>query len=503
MEDGGVRVAGLTRASRSSRLQVVLAGLVVLMLGLALVALPGDGARETALRSQAGAGHRAGGSVDEDGTFLDEGDFGDLEAGGGPAGPSRRADRRSGGSGTGSGGGNGTGGDNGTGNGSGNGNGNGGTKPGGSSTTTTTRRPGGSGPHPPVDAVAYQLNATHTGGHDDAALPSSLGTLWSRDMGGNVSYPLIVGDIVYAAVAHTQTYGSALYAVDRTTGEDVWGPIELGGTYFIAGLAYDAGAVFAINYDGILQAFNAQTGARRWTVDLPGQYAFTSPPTARNGVVYTGGAGSGGTVYAVSQQNGSVLWTASVANGDHSAPTVSDDGVYVSYACPHVYRLAPATGAEQWHYAPGCSGGGGKTTVLSNGRLYVRDTSGLVFNAATGGLLGTFSSSTAPAFKDGRGFFVVDGRLEARNEATGALLWRHGNSGMTSAPIVVNDSVFIGDNMGGVHRFDVASGDWQWSGNGGAPVSHPDEHNAWMLAGLAEGRGVVAVSATTRLTVFG
>jgi outer membrane protein assembly factor BamB len=71
-------------------------------------------------------------------------------------------------------------------------------------------------------------------------------------------------------------------------------------------LAYDGGDVFALNYDGVLTAFVAGTEHELWARQMPGQYAFTAPPTAYNGVVYVSGAGTGGTVYAVSEKSGAV-----------------------------------------------------------------------------------------------------------------------------------------------------------------------------------------------------
>jgi outer membrane protein assembly factor BamB len=67
-----------------------------------------------------------------------------------------------------------------------------------------------------------------------------------------------------------------------------------------------------------------------WARQLPGQYAFSSPPTAKDGVVYVSGAGSGGTLYAVDEASGTVLATQPVANGDDSSPALSADAVFVS-----------------------------------------------------------------------------------------------------------------------------------------------------------------------------
>ena len=82
-----------------------------------------------------------------------------------------------------------------------------------------------------------------------------------------------------------------------------------------------------------MTAWDAATGARAWSRNLDGQYSFSSPPTAFGGSVCVGGAGSGGTVYAVDGATGALRWTASVENGDDSSPVVTDDAVYVSYAC--------------------------------------------------------------------------------------------------------------------------------------------------------------------------
>ena len=53
-----------------------------------------------------------------------------------------------------------------------------------------------------------------------------------------------------------------------------------------------------------------------------------------SGIVYVGGAGSGGTLYAVSESAGNVLWTASVQNGDNSSPVKASSagGVVTFYA---------------------------------------------------------------------------------------------------------------------------------------------------------------------------
>lgn len=220
-------------------------------------------------------------------------------------------------------------------------------------------------------STTYQINARHDGSLVDTAVGAPpLSKRWSRDLGGNVSYPIVAGGRVFATAASPNGYGTVLYAIDAATGQDAWAPVDLGGTYWWSALAYGGDRLYAQNYDGVLTAFDPASGKEIWTVTLPGQYSFTSPPTFADGVVYTGGSGSGGTLYAVDAVGGAVLWTRPVANGDNSSPAVTADGVYVSYACEQTYAFAPKSGDPIWHHETDCSGGGGRTPVLADGGVW-------------------------------------------------------------------------------------------------------------------------------------
>jgi outer membrane protein assembly factor BamB len=182
-----------------------------------------------------------------------------------------------------------------------------------------------------IPPAAYQIDAAHSG---RAALSGSIqfpsAPAWSMDLGGAVSYPLIAGGRVFVVTAPGQGYGTQLSALDETSGATLWGPLPISGTYFSSGIAYDAGRVYDINFDGLLRTFDAASVTELWSVELPGQYAFSAAPTAANGIVYIGGAGDGGTLYAVDETTGHLLWTAGVANGDDCSPALSDDGVFGS-----------------------------------------------------------------------------------------------------------------------------------------------------------------------------
>jgi len=387
----------------------------------------------------------------------------------------------------------------------------------GSSATITATY--GSIPTPPLSqTVAYQIDYAHSG---TAVFPGSItfpsNPAWSITLNGAISYPLIAGGMVYVTTSSPVTgtgYGTSLYALSEQTGAIVWGPVAISGTYYWSNAAYDHGKIFVINFDGLLRSFDATTGTPGWSKQLPGQYAFSSPPTAINGIVYLGGAGSGGTLYAVDETTGNVLWTAGVMNGDESSPAVSSDGVFVSYPC-QVYKFDPIAGALLWHYSGPCEGGGGKTSAYANGLLYVRDfinynfPFGQIYDATSGTQVGTFDVGTTqvgpiPAIGAATGFFLNSGSLQAIDQTSHNVLWSFAGDGrLVSAPIVINQAAIVGSSSGNVYALDASTGTTLWAGSAGASIAAPDEQNvSEPLTGFGAGEGYLIVPAGNVLTAW-
>jgi outer membrane protein assembly factor BamB len=378
-------------------------------------------------------------------------------------------------------------------------------------------------PTPPLSqAVTYQIDYAHSG---NAVFPNPItfpsSATWSTTLNGatsypSISYPLIAGGMVYVTTSGLSlgggTYGAWLYALDEQTGHIVWGPIALSSDYSTSASAYDHGKIFVINYDGLLRSFDAATGTPGWSTQLPGQWAFTSPPTAINGIVYVGGAGSGGTLYAVDEATGNVLWTATVWNGDYSSPAVSSDGVFVSYPC-QVYKFDPITGTSLWHYSGPCEGGGGETSVYANGLLYVRDfinfnsPFGQIYDATSGTRVGTFNVGTSqvgpiPAIGTTTGFFLNSGSLQAIDLTSHNILWSFtGDGSLVSDPIVINQDVIVGSSSGNVYAIDATTGLQIWKGNAGSAIAGNDNH-ALTPTGFGAGEGYLVVPAGNVLTAW-
>ena len=360
------------------------------------------------------------------------------------------------------------------------------------------------------DAVTYRIDAAHSGSQPADGLAPPLRRVWSIDLGGIVSYPLIVGGRVFVTAVDGSGFGSHLLALDAGTGRTLWGPVELGGPFAFSGAAYDGGRVFVVNFSGRLRALDAATGSVAWSVQLS-QYAFTAPPTALDGVVYLSGAGYGGTVYAVSEATGSVIWAQPVTNGDRSAPAVSANGVYVTYLCQQDFAFDRLRGTPLWHHSTPCAGGGGATPALADGRVYDLDVgfagSGALgreveLDAQSGNIVGSFLADYEPAFDGVLGFFVRSGMLSAAVTPTDVAVWGFtGDGTLNTAPVVAAGHVYVAGSSGMVYAVNELTGAQEWSQNLGA--APPSSCGVCPVGGLAVGDGILVVPMGTRLGAFG
>ena len=190
-----------------------------------------------------------------------------------------------------------------------------------------------------------------------------LGLAWTAQIGDyNMRMqgtPLVVDGVMYVSNGW-----SVIYALDATTGEEIWkydpevdrSYIRLAccGPAHNRGVAVYEGKVFVGTFDGRLIAVNAENGEEVWDVDtwIPeglGRFNITGAPRAAAGKVYIG-QGSGesghrrGYVTAYDADTGEVSWRFFLVPGDPSQP----------FEHPEMELAAQTWGGEWWKY-----GGGG------------------------------------------------------------------------------------------------------------------------------------------------
>lgn len=345
-------------------------------------------------------------------------------------------------------------------------------------------------------ATAYRVNEAHDGvvvTSNGAQFPPLSAPTWTRDLGAPVSYPLIADGMVFIATANPDgSYGNQLYALDASTGATIWGPVAIAGTYFGSGLTYENGRVFLLMFDGGLHAFNASNGGVLWTTQLTG-YWYDASPNAYGGSVFI--AGNDG-LSAVEEASGEILWTAGEgATTDWASPSVSSEGVYMQegYSCA-AGAYDPVSGSNLWRSTSQCNTPWGYASVIKNGNFFGRVGASLnLFEASTGSFMNQLASERAPAVTDDALIALNAGILSSTRLSDLVQNWTFtGDGTLMSAPIVVNNTVFVGASSGNVYGVDTDTGAQVWVGTSPVPIG-PDSENGGPMppSGAAAGENLL------------
>jgi outer membrane protein assembly factor BamB len=361
---------------------------------------------------------------------------------------------------------------------------------------------------PSKDAVAFQLNATHSGttSFNAVALPTSK--KWTVNVGGSPSFAVIANGKVYLTVSAAGN--STLVVLDQATGANAWGPVSLVGS---ANAAYDSGVLLVLSASatsgGFLQAFDPPSGNVLWSTGFITNFGVPSAPTATGGIVYTGASYlASDELIGFDVKNGTQVWGGeNVLNGSPGSPAVTADGVYVSYPCA-AYDYRPYLYALAWSNILSCTTVGGATPVVANGVLYSPNAagtySGTTFDTQSGAVLGSYIADSPPAISTTTGYFLQSGTLRAISLASQSTLWSFSGDGqLVTSPIVVNQYVFIGSSSGEIYALDQTSGQVLWQDSVGSAIPTGVGSNAVMpLTGLSAGDGLLLVPGSNTVTAY-
>ena len=226
-----------------------------------------------------------------------------------------------------------------------------------------------------------------------------------------------------------------------------------------------AGKLFVVDTDGRVNAFDASSGARAWSVDLnlPDDLA---PSAFGGGVSFAGGvvfATDGtGNVIALDAATGNERWRAKPAGPLRGAPTVAFNLVFVMTQDNQIHALDVADGDVEWsRTAPAGQAGvfgvaapaAGQGTVLAgfssgelstyryeNGRALWSDA---LAKTSISTQVGTLTDVDADPIIDNGQVFALGqgGRMAAYDLVTGQRLWELNISGI-STPAVAGEWVF-------------------------------------------------------------
>jgi outer membrane protein assembly factor BamB len=307
-----------------------------------------------------------------------------------------------------------------------------------------------------VSSPSWADGVVYFGSDDGRVYAVTVATgrqLWSAETNGPVrSTPAVAAGVVYAT-----SYDGRLYALDAATGGRRWVFRTQGERAFEAkGLhgMQPAGQTFFDPFD-----------------------VFLSSPTVEGGVVYFGSGD--GRVYAVDAATGAERWHAQTGDVVHASPAVVGGVVYVGSWDGDFYALDAATGRERWRFAGGRDDvlhnqvGFQSSAAVSDGVVYVgcRDSKLYALDAATGRERWRYDNEGSwvvgsPAVANGRVYFATSDsrRFHVLDAATGkAVASRTGGAYMFSSPSLAGSVVLVGVLNGQLDARDAATGDLLWS----------------------------------------
>lgn len=355
-------------------------------------------------------------------------------------------------------------------------------------------------------ATAYRMTESHDGvltTSNGIQHPATSAPTWTVDFGAPTSYPLIVNGMIFVATANPDsTYGNRLYGLNAQTGATIWGPVAVPGTYFGSGLTYENGRVFVLMFDGAIRAFNASDGAALWSTQLPG-YWYEASPNAYGGIVFvTGNAG----LSALDEASGAILWTVgSAGTTDWASPAISSEGVYVQTGSCNAGAYDPVFGSTLWQAQSPCNGPWGYASIVRHGTFFGRTGSSLnLFDAITGSFSVQLGSARAPAVTDTAVIALNAGTLSATRSSDFVQTWTFsGDGSLVTAPVVVNNTVFIGSGSGKVYGLDAGTGTQTWMGLSPVPLTADSESGGPMPpSGPAAGENLLVYPAGNSLIVW-
>lgn len=361
-----------------------------------------------------------------------------------------------------------------------------------------------------ADAVSYQIDVAHSGRANLQGFTGHLKQAWTRNLGEGISYPVIAGGDVYVTVVNGSE--TTLYALDAIDGTTMW-QAAIPGQYPVSSLAYDAGQIFVLNADGLLEAFDAATGTQKWSKQMGNQWEwyFPWPPIATGGTVFIGGEGSGGAISAVSEKTGHRNWRSYLYGA--TSPVAYGKFVATTTSCEDYYGFAAKTGEWLWTDETLYSSGLVAITVYYHSKLFVRDGctasfQGFVVDAKSGVIGDGFSADLAPSFYEisGTEYIVAlaSGTLSSTPVGSSTPQWTFkGDGKLSSAPLVINSYVVEGSTSGNLYVLNQADGSKVSSYNVGSSIETPQEgSNRQPLTGLGAGDGVLVVPAGPNLVAF-
>lgn len=242
--------------------------------------------------------------------------------------------------------------------------------------------------------------------------------------------------------------------------------------------------VFAMDAKGVVTAYKASNGSEVWereTAPKGSDYDAMGGGIAYNNAIIYATTGFG-EVIALNAQNGSILWRRALGKPIRSAPTISDNRLFVVSIENETFALDARTSLVLWQHrgiAESAILMGASSPAVHGDTVVVAYSSGEVFGLRAqngrvvwGEVLAMPRQIGAlPAIADIRGFPVIDGgrvyavshsgRMVSLEERRGGRVWE-ADVGSINTPAVSGNAVFAISLEGELIAMDRSTGDIIW-----------------------------------------
>ncbi len=309
---------------------------------------------------------------------------------------------------------------------------------------------------------------THSGFAEKAPrLPLSL--LWRYSLPEStvaaLSSPVVDDDCVYFCLDQT------VYALDRTTGEEVWTYKAAGALSATPVVDTQRGLLYVGCEDKAVYALDTTTGSRRWDFRTAG--AVLASPVLEGDTLYV--ASTDRSVYAIDLEQGLRKWQFPTGGEIKATPAVLRGTVFAAASDRFVYAIDPgARGQAQLRWRAGLAHPEVFMSVaLERGKVIAASGRQLAAFDATRGTqvfsetIGQGILAGTPAIANRRVYVgSTDGSLYCVNANTGQPEWRYPREGVgesiISSPIVRGTYVFVRSEGGQVLALDARKGTLLW-----------------------------------------
>jgi len=325
----------------------------------------------------------------------------------------------------------------------------------------------------------------HTG-YSMSKAPDTNKTLWKYRTGHFPGAPAVVDGVVFVG-----SYDNKTYALNASTGDEIWSRKLGGNVWHSPAVAY--GMVFVNCGDNRTYALDAATGELVWSYETGDYRVVGSSPAVAYGMVFIAASKTRfppqprapAKVYALNASTGAKIWSYMIDDQVFCSPAVAEGKVYIGSNDANVYALDAYTGNKLWSY--------------QTGRLVQSDPAvayGLVFigsgdnrtyalNATTGELIWNYTTGdgvhSAPAVADGKVFFgSLDKTIYALNASTGELIWSYETDGWVFQLAIAYGKLFVSSADYNVYCFGEGEVLAPEEGGGGFPL-----WAFWIIAGVA------------------